>query len=132
MKTEKMMETTQITDINAFASTVKQMLGQAHPSADVEIQEIPQNNNLTLTGITIHEEKLNTAPAVYLEGFFEEYQNGKPLNEICREIMEIHRKMNPGKNFDVSRIKDFSNVKQKICYKLVNAEKNAARLDELV
>ncbi len=132
MKTEKMMEATgKITDINAFASTVKQMLEQAYPSADVEIQKVTQNNNLKLTGIAIREKGHNIAPAIYLEGFFEEYQNGKPLDEICRKIIEIHQRMNPGRNFDISRIEDFSNVKQKICYKLVNAEKNTARLDKV-
>lgn len=126
-----MMETAQITDMDAFASAIKQRMEQAQPFADVEIQKVPQNNNLTLTGIAIREKGRNIAPAIYLEGFFEEYRNGKPLDEICRKIMEIHRRMNPGRNFDVSRIKDFSNVKQKICYKLVNAEKNAARLEEV-
>jgi len=130
MKTEKMTETTkQITDIKAFASAVKQRLEQTHTSASVEIHEAVKNNSLNLTGITVREEGRSIAPVVYLEGFFEEYQNGKPLDEICQKIEEVSRNATLDTDFDVNGIKDFSKVRDKICYKLVNAEKNANLLD---
>lgn len=132
MATEKMMGTTgQITDINSFASAVKQMLGQAHPSADVEVHEVRKNNNLMLTGIAIREKGRNIAPTVYLGDFFEAYQNGMPLDEVCRAIEETSQKAMPDRDFDVNSIAEFSAVKEKICYRLVNAERNAARLKEM-
>lgn len=131
MAKENKMGTAQITDMDAFASTVKQMLEQAHPSADVEIQKVSKNNNQMLTGIAIYEAGSNIAPNIYLEGFFEEYQAGKPLDEICHTIEEIHKRTTPDSNFDTDVITDFSAVKEKICYKLVNAEKNAALLKNM-
>lgn len=132
METEKMIKTTeQATGIDAFASAVKQKLEQAHPSCRVETHKVPKNNNQMRTSVVIRENGCNMTPAIYLEDFIEEYQNGKPLDEICREIMEIHQRMNTGGNLDISQIQDFSKVKEKICYKLINAGKNAARLDEV-
>lgn len=131
MAKEKMMETTQITDMDAFASAIKQRMEQAHPSADVEIHKVTKTNNLALTGITIHEKGRNIAPTVYLEGFFEEYRKGKTLDEICHTIEEINRRATPDTNFDLSGIADFSAVKEKICYKLVNAAKNAVLLKDV-
>lgn len=131
MAKEKMMETAQITDMDAFASAIKQRMEQAHPSASVEIREVPQNNSLALTGITVYEKGRNIAPTIYLEDFFEAYQSGKPLDEICRIIEEINQKETPDTNFDTGVITDFSAVKEKICYKLVNADKNAAQLKEM-
>lgn len=131
MAKEKMMETTQITDMDAFASAIKQRMEQAHPSASVEIREVTKTNNLVLTSITIHEKGRNIAPTIYLEDFFTEYQAGKPLDDICHTIEEINRRATPDTNFDLSGIADFSAVKEKICYKLVNAAKNAARLDNI-
>ncbi|MCI8496400.1 MAG: hypothetical protein HFI74_12100 [Lachnospiraceae bacterium] len=79
MAKERMMGTIgQATDMDAFASTVKQMLEQAHPSADVEIQKVSKNNNRTLTGIAIYEAGSNISPNIYLEDFFTEYQAGRP------------------------------------------------------
>lgn len=131
MAKEKMMGTIgQVADMDAFASIVKQMLAQAHPSADVEIQKVAKNNHRMLTGIAIYEAGNNIAPNIYLEDFFKEYQAGKPLDEICHIIEEIHKRTTPDSNFDADVITDFSAVKEKVCYKLVNAEKNAILLKE--
>lgn len=59
------------------------------------------------------------------------YRNGKPLDEICRTVQRIHTETNPAGNFDVSSITDFATVKGKICFKLVNAGRNAAMLREV-
>lgn len=131
MAKEKMMGTTKIADMNAFASTVKQMLEQAHPSADVEIQRVNKNNNRMLTGIAIYEAGSNISPNIYLEDFFTEYEAGRPLDEICHTIEEIHKRTTPDGSFDADIITDFSAVKGKVCYKLVNAEKNAALLKNM-
>lgn len=131
MAKENKMETTQITNMEAFASIVKQMLEQAHPSADVEIQKVSKNNNQMLTGIAIYEAGSNISPNIYLEDFFQEYQAGRPLDEICHIIEEIHKRTTPDSNFDADVIMDFSAVKGKVCYKLVNAEKNAVLLKEM-
>lgn len=131
MAKERMMGTIgQATDMDAFASAIKQRMQQAHPSADVEIHKAAKTNNLALTGIAIREKGRNIAPNIYLEGFFEEYRNGKPLDEICRGIEEISQRATPDTDFDLSGVMDFSAVKEKICYKLVNAARNAARLKD--
>ena len=131
MAKERMMGTIgQATDMDAFASAIKQRMQQAHPSADVEIHKAAKTNNLALTGVAIHEKGRNIAPNIYLEGFFEEYRNGKALDEICRSIEEINQGATPDTDFDLSGVMDFSAVREKICYKLVNAEKNASRLKD--
>ena len=131
MAKENKMGSTQITDMDAFASIIKQMLGQAHPSADVEVQKVSKNNNRMLTGIAIYEAGSNISPNIYLEDFFTEYQAGKPLDEICHTIEEIHKRTTPDSSFDADIITDFSAVKEKVCYKLVNEEKNAALLKNM-
>lgn len=137
MTTEKITETTgcfqgqQITGIKAFAAAIKPMLEKLHPSARIDVHEVRKNNNLVLTGIVIRDKESNIAPTIYLEDFFWHYQNGKSLTEICWMIEEFHQKASPGRNFDVNSIAEFSAVKEKIFYKLVNAEKNAALLQSV-
>ena len=123
------MGTKRITDIKTFASALKRMLGEAYPSCTVEIHEVSKNNGQMRTGILIWEKGRNIAPAIYLEELFGEYWNGKPLDEICRRIQRIHTESNPAESFDIGSITDFSAVKNKICYRLVNAERNAALPD---
>jgi hypothetical protein len=132
MATEKVMETAgEITDVKAFASAIKRTLEREYPDSDVEIHEVPKNNSKMWTGIVIRGKGRNIAPTVYLEELFKMYRNGKPLDEICRTIQRIHTETNPAGNFDVSSITDFAAVKGKICFKLVNAGRNAAMLREV-
>lgn len=132
MATEKMMETAgEITDVKAFASAIKRTLEREYPDSDVEIHEVPKNNSQMWTGIVIRGKGRNIVPTVYLEELFKMYRNGKPLDEICQTIQRIHTETNPAGNFDVSSITDFAAVKGKICFKLVNAGRNAAMLREV-
>ena len=132
MATEKMMETAGgITDVKAFASAIKRTLEREYPDSDVEIHEVPKNNSQMWTGIVIRGKGRNIAPTVYLEELFKMYRNGTPLDEICRTVQRIHTETNPAGNFDVSSITDFAAVKGKICFKLVNAGRNAAMLREV-
>ena len=136
MEKEKRTETTgcpqeQSEEMKAFALAVKNVLEKAHPSASVEILQVTKNNARMLTGIVIHEEGHNIAPTIYLDDFLEQYRSGKPLDEICQTIEEIHQRTNPGRNIDTSSITSFSAAKEKICYKLVNAKKNSALLQNV-
>lgn len=139
MGTVKRMETAgsvegqeqQITDMKTFAESVKHLLEQAYPSAKVDILEVTKNNGVVRTGVSILEDGRNMVPAIYLEEIFERYQNGMSLPQVCQMLEEIHQGVGGDGHFDTKYIRDFSAIKGKICYKLVNAERNAARLQEI-
>ena len=70
-------------------------------------------------------------PAIYLEEIFERYQNGMSLPQVCRVLEEIHQSVGRDGHFDTRYIRDFATIKGRICYKLINAEQNAAWLREI-
>ena len=88
-----MIGTTQITDMNAFASIVKQMLEQAHPSADVEIQKVAKNNNRMLTGIAIYEARKPETEKICKDAdeVLEYLIDGVRLRDIITEVWVIER-----------------------------------------
>ncbi len=121
----------QITDIKTFAENVKHLLEQAYPSAKVDILEVTKNNGVVRTGVSILEDGRNVVPAIYLEEIFERYQNGMSLPQVCRVLEEIHQSVGRDGHFDTRYIRDFATIKGRICYKLINAEQNAAWLREI-
>lgn len=66
-------------------TTIQTWLGS---SAKVTIQEIIKNNGTHYDGITIISGQLNVSPTVYLNSYFEQYKEGRPLDEICHDILE--------------------------------------------
>lgn len=114
-----------LTTMEAFAGTVKTAM-EAHYGADykVTVQDVQKNNGLVLTGITILKKDCNIAPTIYLNQAFEQYQEGRTLESICREFIRVYEEHKVQADFDISCVTDFSKVQSRICYKLINAEKN--------
>lgn len=114
-----------ITTMEAFAGTVKSAMEVTYgEDYKVTVQEVKKNNGLVLTGLTILKKDCNIAPTIYLNQVFEQYQEGRTMESSCREIIGIYEEHKVHTDFDVSCVTDFAKVQNRICYKLVNAEKN--------
>lgn len=125
------MEQGTLATMEAFAGTVKTAM-EAHYGDDyrVIVQDVQKNNGLVLTGITILKKGGNIAPTIYLNQAFEQYQEGRTMESICREFIRVYEEHKVQTDFDVSYVTDFSKVQSRICYKLVNAKKNEELLSD--
>ena len=97
----------------------------------VKTQEVKKNNNVKMLGITVTKKSRNISPTIYLEGFYDQYLNGKSCERILESIMEALEKGMPAVDLDLSFFSDFNEVRKKLCYKLINAEKNSSLLEEI-
>lgn len=114
-----------------FADTVRSVvesyLGTAYR---VRLEQVTKNNGVTLTGLIIQNQESNLAPTIYLDAFYERYVAGERMAELCLEIIQLQETNKQTEDFDTSLITDFSRVSTRICYKLVNAERNRELLAE--
>ena len=120
------------TELNEFAQNVKKELDTMMPECEVMINDVVKNNGVTFKGVVIHRKGSSISPQIYLEKYYEEYQNGKKIDSICTEIIDIYRQNNI-ETHDINTLQftEFKNVKDKICFKLINAEKNQGILHEI-
>lgn len=51
-----------------------------------EVREVHKNNGITLQGLTIKAENSNIAPTIYLEQFYDEYNQGHEFSEVMSDI----------------------------------------------
>lgn len=89
-----------------------------------EIQETKKNNGVIYKGLYIREEDSYLSPAVYLEEYYDGYLHGQSISDIIDDIRKQYE-------WSMSRIgtfncdfSDYSKVKHKIIYRLVNYELN--------
>lgn len=119
-------------EIKEFTRKIQQKVGtKLGPGYQVKIQEVRKNNNVCLHGILILSKQQNVSPTIYLDQFLEAYRRGITLSEITSKIIEIYRKDTPGRNVDMEFFKNFEKVKDRICYRLISAEKNRRLLEEI-
>ena len=112
------------------AENIKDYLPEQYQDATVTIQEVTKSNDITLSGLMIRTEDNNIAPNIYLENYYEQYEDGKDFSEILQDIsnVRVHNEMSKG--FDVSRITDIDKVRENIICRLVNQEMNAEYLSD--
>lgn len=94
----------------------------------VRIQTVDKNNGLTLTGLVILYEEHNLSPTIYLEQFFNEYENGASISDVVGEIISLYNSGVTKKNIDINFFRCFEKVKDKLCYKLISKELNLMML----
>ena len=65
------------------------------PLASVSIQSVVKNNNVQLDGLTIMEGGTNLSPTIYLNYFYETYQNGVEFSSILDTILHTYQSNKP-------------------------------------
>ena len=117
----------QIKTFDNFVASVKDVLAKEFPDCQVGIIPVTKNNGVRLHGISVKPQGTSIAPNIYMEKYFSDFQDGRLFADIIRELKSIYRQGmdNAAMGINTDTIQDFSSVKDRICYKLINRELNA-------
>ena len=114
---------------NEVVGKIREFLPESFAAAEVSLQVVRKNNDLQLTGLTIRSTDNNICPTIYLEKFYEEYEEGADMSEILSKIAEVRMNHEVSEKFDVAQITDFEQVRDKLVPRLINADMNAELLE---
>ncbi len=89
-------------------------------------------NETKLWSINIHSKNRSIAPVIFLDSFFQEYEEGKDFDDIVENIVKMYWEYVPKDDIDLSFILDYEKVKDKICLRLCNYERNKELLKDSV
>ncbi len=118
--------------INAVVEKIREYLPLSFANASVELNTVTKNNDMKLTGLTIRSGEQNISPTIYLEQFYERYQEGEKMSEVLAKIADLRVSREINEKFDTEQITDFERIKDKIVPKLVNRAWNAEQLKDRV
>jgi hypothetical protein len=98
----------------------------------VRVNDVMKNNGLVLSGLTVMEDDSNISPTIYLNNYYEAYENGHvTIISVVNDVMDIYNKNKLKGNVDMKYFLDFEQVKDRIVYKLVNTDKNEELLKDV-
>lgn len=99
--------------------------------ADAYIQTVIKANGLVCHGLTL-KGKSNMAPVIYLDDFYNKYEEGIIDMSKCAEMVaDIYRESRWNGDFDIKSIHDFEKVKDRIVLGIYNTEANAEILADM-
>ncbi len=98
---------------------------------EVILKTITKNNGLKLDAVVIQREGRDISPSIYLKRYFEEYEDGMSIEQIIDTIMFIEKNCKLECDLRTKDLTAFDYVKDHVCMKLVNTNRNAEMLADM-
>ena len=114
----------------SVAESVSEVLGS---EVIVELQEVTKVN-LSLDGLTIRKRNESIAPTIYLNQYFNQFNDGRTMDDIVQDIIRVYENNHPKNIMDVFKTEDFydfDKMKEKIVLKVINTERNLDLLEQV-
>lgn len=109
----------------AVQDCIRDALPEKYVNARIELYTVEKMNGVKKTGLIINSANEGMHPVIYLEEFYQEFQSGALMSEVCKTISEIYEK-NMERSFDMERFdfREWNQVKDKVSMKLINYKEN--------
>lgn len=110
---------------NYAKENILNYMPSGYENSDVILDTTTKNNSVIRYGISIFTGQNNMVPKVYLESFYEQYNQGKNIQDVMKDLSkEYVRNIVPESSFIAENVYDFSKIKNFITTKIVNAKQN--------
>lgn len=110
-------------NIKEFAQKLQAILTKLLKT-EITITERLKLNGVRLTGLMIRNPKSNVSPTIFLDPYYEEYQETGDLAGAVTGIMREYQDYSPTESFDIEWFKDAGQVKNLVCYRLIHYDSN--------
>ena len=98
----------------------------------VRINEVTKNNGVVLSGITMLQDDNNISPTIYLNQYYEAYENGDiTMRCIVDDVLDTYERNKVNQSVDMRFFMDYERIKDRIIFKLIHAEKNKELLKDI-
>ena len=116
--------------VDAICQMLKQQMDEEYIITRYQARK---NNDTTRCGVTIakrtqKEGLVGIEPTIYLEEYYQEYVNGWELSEVVESVLRVYQLCQEPFELTVDDF-SFENLKNRICYMLVNSELNQENLN---
>ena len=73
--------------VEKVVATLKESLGEAY---EIQVTEVVKNNNIHLTGVVITKRPANVSPTIYLNQYYQKYQEEGNFQQTVGEMMALY------------------------------------------
>lgn len=107
--------------IQAVESKMKEVVNE---DMSLSLYTAEKNNGVKRQGITITRKGINISPTIYLEEYYEQFQDGCSVDAIVTDILRLYHEVRLQKSWDEEKISSYEEIESRIVYRLVNFEAN--------
>ena len=113
---------------------VKDYLPESFADAKIVFNEVVKNNDQHMTGMSIIRDNEAVVPNIYIDSFYQQYQEGRNIDEIVGDIADARIEYDSHIQAEdiTQQLMNYENVKDKLEIRLCDTADNAERLQGLV
>lgn len=97
----------------------------------VKLEEVIKNNDLRLDGLLISDPTVNISPTIYVNSFYEQYQNGACYDDIVEKIVSCYQEHRLSESMDTAFFSDYDQVRPNVVLKLISQQHNQTLLADI-
>lgn len=97
----------------------------------VYIHTAVKNNGKERKGITVSEKGIHISPTIYLEEYFQQFQEGKSIEKIVEKILQLYEEVKCSHPCEESLLQNYEELKGKFACKLIHRGKNEKLLNDI-
>lgn len=116
--------------LKEFATTAQAKVA-ARLNKETDLKEVLKLNGIKRYGLIIFDSAINVSPTIYLEPFYGRFLETHDWDCVIEDIIKLYRDNMPGEPMDTKIFFDFSQVKEKIFYRLINYAENRELLEQM-
>ncbi|MBQ2258324.1 MAG: hypothetical protein II247_06610 [Lachnospiraceae bacterium] len=120
-------------EFSSFTTLVREEVEKrAGEQYTVRINDVRKNNGVVLSGLTMMEDDSNISPTIYLNHYYEDFEDGRTtLTNVVNDVMDHYNRNKVNRSVDMRQFLNYESVKKGIVYKLVNTAKNKELLEDV-
>lgn len=119
------------TTMEKFKEILKGKITERVTDGEVIFNSVMKNNGLVSEEVMIPIKDESMIPMVRLESYFEQYKNGRNIDDIAVEIIEILMSHRQKENFDLQKLLSDENIKENVYFRIINKKRNKELLKDV-
>lgn len=111
--------------LDQICQEIKHALPEHLKNVEVELAEAQKINGVLLDGVIINANNDRPAPHIYLQRYFDEYENGKSIDAIAKDIAAFYLTLEANAMEKIPQdLRDYKQIKEQVIVQLVNKDMN--------
>lgn len=104
-----------------LAAQVTNLVGE---EVNVNVHKVQKNNGVLLDAISIMRTGVYASPSIYLEELYDHYEHGKNIMDLAKKVVDLSEERQLKGVLPKDFFMDYHKIKDRICYRVINYEKN--------
>jgi hypothetical protein len=108
----------------AMDEILEQMPEEMKKGTTLSMNTVVKLNDIELHGVSIKKEGVDMAPNIYLDEYYDRFQQGEPMDKLMKEVVDIYAGLKQPEIVTSDIPLEYDSIKDKLALRLIELKRN--------